>query len=537
MKRYFCFALTFITMAVSCTKGTPSDSIYPFDNRIQLNVLNLTGIDVHTKAVEPVEDLDSFYAAASTGTAGSETLGFSSATFADPDGDGKYSGTPVWPTDFNFYASNLPLTFTSGGMTVSATNGTDVVCAYSPDWAYKTECDMTFYHILARLGNVTTMAVDDYTVTGISISITPKTGGTYNILTGNGRTDGTGWSSVTTASSASSVANSSVGTKGNDIYLVPGAYLMSVSWTATKGDYSHSFGPADVLVPMTAGKVNDVVFRIGGEADEILFSVSVSDWGVNPVDKGTLEAVHDPVLVYSFGGIEVAPGDLYYDGAFWSIDEAWDTHCTHKVAYGVTEGVASSYFSFIDMGQLFEKADFGKSDGDIENLLDPLGGWRMPTRDECMTLAATSTDVRPGSMVNGNPNCHWAFIQLDFDIRYASVTGRKGILVFPDNETVIGKELLSFDDHTTFTSNFSLSDIETYTSQGCVFLPGTGNAYYYSSLNNGWGSGGFGGYLTSESANTDDGYFFWFLQGNAINTYSGSKDTSYYPVRLVRTID
>jgi hypothetical protein len=533
MKRYFCFALTFIMMAVSCTKGTPSDSIYPFDNRIHLNVLNLTGIDVHTKAVVPVEDLDSFYAAASTGTAGSETLGFSSATFADPDGDGKYSGTPVWPnepTDFNFYASNLPLTFTSGGMTVSATNGTDVVCAYSPDWAYKTECDMTFYHILARLGNVTTMAVDDYTVSGISISITPKTGGTYNILTGNGRTDGTGWSSVTTASSASSVANSSVGTKGNDIYLVPGAYLMSVSWTATKGDYSHSFGPADVLVPMTAGKVNDVVFRIGGEADEILFSVSVSDWGVNPVDKGTLEAVHDPEpSAASFGGLLIASGNLYYNGSSWSIDDKWNSHNTYGSSAGVNSGVESTYFNFLQMGALFEKAGFTYSDGNIDNLLDPFDGWRLPTPAEWKIFVTTSTATRTGSTVNGSLNKHYALIQLT-GVTYAGSTTPIGVLLFPDDQTISGKTLSGMDNN-TLTTGVTESELQFYLGQGCAFLPGTGrNAGSF------YEGGTAGYYWTSQSAG-GSAYNIYFNNSNPGSGEATISGTRSFSIRLVRSID
>lgn len=411
-------------MAVSCSKEVPSDSIYN-PNQVRLGVLNLAGIDVHTKAIDPVEDLDSFYAAASTGTAGSETLGFSSAIFTDPDGDGKYTGTPVWPnepTDFNFYASNLPLTFTSGGMTVSATNGTDVVCAYSPDWAYKTECDMTFYHIFARLGDVTTVAVDDYTISGITINITPKTGGIYNLLTGNGYTNGTGWSSVTTASSASSVANSTVGTKENDIYMVPGTYLMSVSWTATKGDYTRSFGPADVSVPMTGGKINDVVFRIGGEAEEILFSVTVSDWGVNPIDKGTLEARQDIEPVDLGLSVKWAPynvgasapeeyGDYFSWGEIESkTDYGWSTYkWCNGTSSRMTKYCASSTYGTVDGILTLDSED------DVAQVCWG-GSWHIPTRNNLLELrnncswTRTNLNGISGMLVTSNINGNSIFL-------------------------------------------------------------------------------------------------------------------------------
>ena len=494
----------------------------------------LEGVD--TKASE-VTSLPSFYVSAVTGTMGSdESPVWNSVPFM---GGPVYTGGQTWPAEdpgWMFYGSNLMLSYSPEGASVRADAGMDAVCAVMPAPEYEGLNTLAFKHIFARLGNVSVSSTDSYTVTSVSVSVRPYVRGTYDLYKGNGKTDGTGWSKLIEGASVY-VANSTPSTKSNDVWMVPGTYPFIVSWTASSGDYLQSFGPVAVSVPVSAGKVTDVNFMFGGDAEEILFNVNVREWGENVIDGGVVEAVHDPVVVYSFGGIEVTPGDLYYDGAAWSIDEAWDTHCTYKVAYGVTEGVASSYFSFIDMGQLFEKADFGKSDGDIENLLDPLGGWRMPTRDECMTLATTSTDVRPGSTVNGNPNCHWAFIQLAVDIIYAGVNGRKGLLVFPDDETITGKELSGFDNYSTITNSFSLSDIETYTSQGCVFFPTTGEAYYYSSLNNGWAAGGSGIYWTSESANTNSGYYFWFTQGNAINNYSISKDTYWYPVRLVRSIE
>ncbi len=246
--------------------------------------------DVVTKASVVNEDnLTAFYAAATTGSAGSETSAWTSFQFTGSKG-GQYAGTGAgkwWPsTDpgYHFYASNLALTFAAAGTSVTASNDTDVVCAYLPGPTYKGVNALSFEHVFARIGDVTVSAASGYTVTAVSIRITPKTGGVYNLRTGNGVTDGSaGWSSLTTGS-ATVISNTTPGTKSNDLYLVPGTYALTATWTATKGDYTQTFTNKSVNVAITGGKVNAISTTLGGLAEEVKFTVSVSPWGAASVN-------------------------------------------------------------------------------------------------------------------------------------------------------------------------------------------------------------------------------------------------------------
>ena len=238
-------------------------------------------IEAQTKASSGTTEttsLTSFYVSAVTGSAGSESSAWTSTQFSQVAGSSPatYKGSKMWPASnpsYKFYVSNRPLTFAAAGTTVSATNTTDVVCAYLTNGTYKTKNTLTFEHIFARFGRVDVVAESGYTISNISIRITPKTGGTYNLRTGAGKTDGTGWSSVTTGS-ATVVANAT-GANANDIYLVPGTYEVKATWTATQGGTSITYTDKVVNVPIVGGKTNVVSIVLGGE---ILFGVDLEEY-------------------------------------------------------------------------------------------------------------------------------------------------------------------------------------------------------------------------------------------------------------------
>ena len=119
---------------------------------------------------------------------------------------------------------------------------------------------------------------DGYTISNVQVSISPKTGGTYNIKTGTGVNDDQGWSNVTTGS-AVQIANSTCpSTKSNDIYLVPGTYTLTASWQANINEYQRIYTNKTVDVCLDKGKVNTINATLGGDATDIKFSVAVSAW-------------------------------------------------------------------------------------------------------------------------------------------------------------------------------------------------------------------------------------------------------------------
>lgn len=238
--------------------------------------------DVRTKAAA-VTSLSSFNVNCVTGTPGSSEVSNFNVPFS---GSTNYTGGMFWPsTDpgYKFYASNVSVTPAASGPTVAASNTTDVVCAVCLSPTYLASNSLTFNHIFARLGKTTVSVQSGYSLSAFSLSITPKTGGTYNLFSGNGKSDGTGWSATTNGAPVILATNSGENA-ATDTYLVPGNYILSATYTLTKGDYSITKSSVTKSVPITGGKINAISATLSGaSASDITFTVSVAPWG-DPVD-------------------------------------------------------------------------------------------------------------------------------------------------------------------------------------------------------------------------------------------------------------
>ena len=156
------------------------------------------------------------------------------------------------------------------------------MCAYiaSPLWNQPNE--LTFEHIFARLGNVTVTPPSGYTATSVNISFTPYISGNYNIKTKE-------WSNKETdsVSPLKTIASASGSNSGNDIWLVPGSYILTANYTLQKGSgggaYSESFTKTAEVV-LQAGKINSIQTTLpDGNATNISFSVTVTPWSNNNI--------------------------------------------------------------------------------------------------------------------------------------------------------------------------------------------------------------------------------------------------------------
>ena len=295
MKKYTCsFFLTVLSLAAAAVLGLNSChkeivEEVPSGSEIRFGAENGSFVmEAETKAstgTTEVTSLASFKVAATTGSAGSESSVWNNVSFS---GTTDFTGGKTWPASdphYTFYATNLsgntPMTFNAAGTTISAVNSQDVVCAYLPDASvtYKAKNVLSFEHIFARITNVVVVQESGYTVSSVTVSVTPKTGGTYNLRTGAGQSDGTGWSGLTTGS-ATTIA-SAVGTNTNDVWLVPGQYTITASWTATQsGGSSVSYSNKTVNVDITGGKKNTITATLGGE---MVFGVSLEAFDDNEV--------------------------------------------------------------------------------------------------------------------------------------------------------------------------------------------------------------------------------------------------------------
>ena len=275
-------------MSTGCEKSTPPR--HADDGEIVFAAQGLN-FNVQTKAT-PVTELATFNVLASTGTVGaSETQAWAPVAVTKDGSDyltGKY--WPLTDQSYHFYASNASPTFGATGSTVTADGSTDIVVAYLPSPSFKEKNTLTFNHIYARVGNLTLNTQSGYTLSGVSATLKDGvSGGTYNIFSGNGQTDGTGWSGLSAASDRALGAFSSSTTapvSSNDLWLVPGDYTISVTYTLNKGDYSEQFTKTGT-VSLVAGKTNTITATaVGGSASEIKFGVSVTAWVLNDIVLG-----------------------------------------------------------------------------------------------------------------------------------------------------------------------------------------------------------------------------------------------------------
>ena len=173
--------------------------------------------------------------------------------------------------------------------------------------------------------------------------------------------------------------------------------------------------------------------------------------------------------VYSFGGLEISPAPMYYNGEKYVMKDSDWNHNSYNSVYGENNG--SYYFEFAD----------------IDSSKLELNGWRIPTNEELATIITTDSQVRPGSTVNNNENKHYSFVRLDNgDSSYTF-----GLIIFPDEETITGATLSAFDetlvtmDGEQFAEKveamtISTSDLSAYLDQGCVFIPAFGEYIYNS---------------------------------------------------------
>lgn len=275
MKKFCLFSAALLALA-ACNKEEAIQISSPADGEIVLSLggemFNAT-VETKTSALSDVPA--SLYLQRTTGSGSSETKkeGSASKTVSEKKiATGWYQ--TATPTAYNYYLSNNSITFAAGASTISASNTTDVIAGVTSGNNTVTP-SVTLEHVFARTGTLTAKAPSGYTISGVIWEIQSNSGagtsGTYNMAAKT-------WSG-TTALAKQTITGTS------DLYLVPGSYKVSLSYTLTKGEWTKSTTKsADVT--LTAGKINNLkigtdgtVPLIDGGAKGISITVSLNPWG------------------------------------------------------------------------------------------------------------------------------------------------------------------------------------------------------------------------------------------------------------------
>jgi len=277
--------LAVMLLAVSCRQEeassfSPHSHVsYSGGSPIAFSVVSDTLEYEHTRA-SVVTSLSSFYVNGVCGTVGESERQMFNRTFSLSGG--VYKGGCYWPAadpglSYGFYASNVAMTPSETGPVIDASASTDVLCAFCPSPVFRAVNELEFRHVFARLGKVIVTAPVDYTVTGLTVTLTPKVRGTYSLYGGHGCDDGTGWSAREEGADVT-VATAVGENAATDVYLVPGSYNLLVSYTLTRSHYTETFDKT-ARVEVRAGKINVINMTLqDGYAEPIRCTVSVEPW-------------------------------------------------------------------------------------------------------------------------------------------------------------------------------------------------------------------------------------------------------------------
>lgn len=214
-----------------------------------------------TRAVQ-VTDLESFNVTAiKAGT----VLWEETATFED----GIYTTGRFWSESDegeSYYASNGTVYSDESVPYLlydRSSDDLDLLAAVNASPTYRGNNPLAFSHLLTRIGTLSVQTVNGYSATGLSAVLeSPLTSGKWSF-------DGT-WSDLAEG------ADESLSQGANNIWLIPGTYTLTVSYTLSASGYSVSCtGSAEVT--LSAGQINMITVTAGEHAG-ISVSASVLPW-------------------------------------------------------------------------------------------------------------------------------------------------------------------------------------------------------------------------------------------------------------------
>ena len=273
--------------ASACERTSP---LNPEDNPIAFRASFLD-----TKSTEAVSSLDWFYVTASIGLDMNEQQVFGNERFNWNEGIGYYVSSRYWPkTDagYHFYASNLPINFAfKGDFYLDAGIDVDAVSAYIPFGEWRQVNNLTFNHLLSRVGDVTVKPkqvgngnTDYYTISQVEINLLPETQGHY-ILGDNlwEKTSSDGVLRNMATSAAALPDTPPYFTQHNDIWSLPGRFKAFLNYRAEYEEWFKDYTDIPVKVTLMQGCINDITFELGGDPVDVVFTVTVRDW--NDVER------------------------------------------------------------------------------------------------------------------------------------------------------------------------------------------------------------------------------------------------------------
>lgn len=233
---------------------------------------------------------------------------------------------------------------------------------------------------------------------------------------------------------------------------------------------------------------------------------------------------------YTFGGVEISPGPVYYDGSTFKMVSNWYEKEYISGMQGLNTN--SIYFTIPNLATYFDSTGSSFPNNRSVDNANTLSGWRMPTEAEIkLWYGGTS---RTTASVNGSAGRYYSRVLIN-DKTYNGAYPY-GIIFYPDASSQ-PSITASFINQYNVTNNYNSiteAQLNSLLEQGCVFFPATG---YLSNA-------------SSTSLNNKDSVFRYWTCSNyngtqfwALNLYGASYlsesvlgGDTFYPCRLVKSI-
>lgn len=221
---------------------------------------------------------DELYVGITRGRPGSDEQSYldTSLLTVERDGEGGTIATgrhqSAVPTAFNHYLSNVPLTLMGTGANVIAGEGTDVVCGTALQNVDENP-SVELRHIFARTGGVKVTSTKGYAVTDAKAVISSLAD--YPVTGTSGVFSLTAWKWVSSVKPIGTPVEYAA-----DMLVIPGTYLVTVTYTLTKGDFVKQYTVTG-RVNLAEGSINTVTADVDiDEAKPITLGVSLNPWGI-----------------------------------------------------------------------------------------------------------------------------------------------------------------------------------------------------------------------------------------------------------------
>ena len=211
-----------------------------------------------------------------------------------------YSGERYWNKNnltYSIYASNTPMTFEDGDPEIIVTNKKDAVCSHLSTPSHPGINPLTFKHVFAKIGNVLVEVKPGCIIAGVTVSLSPKTSGKYDLKTEE-------WT-ILNEEEPTIIATTTPGCMTDNLILIPGEYELLIDWNTCSNNETTMQNRIRKKVNFDRSVATSICIMLG-DNNEIKLKTEQENWDD---DKRSKPILFDPSVANwdNMGGFAAFP--------------------------------------------------------------------------------------------------------------------------------------------------------------------------------------------------------------------------------------